>query len=464
MIGRGYPTGIDSVSAGLRRREFSSVAHISAVLHACQTAQPSLGAFTEILSEEALALARDRDRALGAGEKLGPLHGVPIGVKDIFDWPGRRCTYGSALRQARRPARAAPVLGRLLAAGAIPVGFLNMSEFAMGPTGHNRTYGDCRNPKDVSRIPGGSSSGSGAAMAAGLISAALGSDTGGSSRIPASCCGIAGMKPTQSRIDRRGMLPLSPSLDCVGLLAERASDCMTLYRCCNTGLTKARPRRHSPGPRLAVALPMLRSAERDVERAFSAAMDLLEGAGAHLVDVVPPPFELLDQLADKIQRPEALSVHCHRLQRHADLFTPAVRARIERGFSVPPAERRHALRKRGSLQRGFVANLGSCEALLLPTLPICVPTLRETDEAAGRTELAPLLALWTRWTNYLDLPAISISCGSDGNGMPVGLQLVGPPGTDLPLLELATWIESISGWPPAAARIPSSRRAAPCSI
>ena len=215
-------------AAAIAERRVRAEALVEASLDRIERLQPTLNCFIRIAAEAARAKARAADMSVNAGHALGPLHGVPLAHKDMFYRAGEVCTCGSKIRAGFVPDHTASVLARLDAAGAIELGRLNMAEFALGPTGHNDHFGRCRNPWNPDHISGGSSSGSGAAVAAGLVFGALGSDTGGSVRLPAAMCGVVGIKPTQGRVSRYGAMPLSHSLDCIGILARTVGDCARL--------------------------------------------------------------------------------------------------------------------------------------------------------------------------------------------------------------------------------------------
>ena len=215
-------------AAAIAQGKLSAEALVDACLDRAERLQPVLNCFISVTAERARKFAREADTAVKAGRALGPLHGVPLAHKDMFYRAGEVCTCGSKIRRDFVPDHTATVLARLDAAGAIEIGHLNMAEFAMGPTGHNEHYGRCRNPWNPGHITGGSSSGSGAAIAAALAFGALGSDTGGSVRLPAAGCGVVGIKPTLGRVSRYGTMPLSHSLDCIGVLARSVGDCARL--------------------------------------------------------------------------------------------------------------------------------------------------------------------------------------------------------------------------------------------
>jgi aspartyl-tRNA(Asn)/glutamyl-tRNA(Gln) amidotransferase subunit A len=306
-------------------------------------AQPLLNAFVRIDKEMALAAAADSDARLARGAATGPLHGVPVAYKDMFDRTGQRCSFGSAIAQERTPDRDAAAVALVEQAGAVPLGALNMAEFALGPTGHNQRFGPCHNPWNLACISGGSSSGLAAAVAADLICGGLGSDTGGSVRIPASCCGVVGLKPTQGTIDARGAMPLAPSLDCIGPIAASAQDCAILHRVlAGRSFDLAAPAKATIAyPSLAIA----RLAHPDVAGAVDAAVGVL-GRSAAIIERPLPDLERLHELADVIQVSESAAVHFEGLRRHRDGYGQHIRRRIETGLEMPAVAYAQALLQR----------------------------------------------------------------------------------------------------------------------
>jgi aspartyl-tRNA(Asn)/glutamyl-tRNA(Gln) amidotransferase subunit A len=344
-----------------------------------------------------------------------------------------------------------------------------MAEFAFGPTGHNAHLGHCRNPWDPERITGGSSSGSGAAVAARLAFGALGSDTGGSIRTPAHFCGLAGLKPTWGRVSRAGAMPLSPSMDTVGPLARTAEDAALLVRAI-AGPDPADPTAvDRPPPEVAAAaggslaglsigLPMtgFEETEPEVMAAVEAMARTLEGMGARLVRVPLPDMEAIAMLANTVIGAEAAAFHANWLAERPDEYTPQVRTRLSIGLAIPAAEYINALRARPSALEGFLATaLDGVDALACPVAAMPAPRIDETDVGGG-AKMAALLGLVTRYTrpfNYLGLPALALPAGFSAAGLPIGVQLVGRPFSEGLLLGLGIAYERAARWhervPPA---------------
>ncbi|WP_448950922.1 amidase [Labrys neptuniae] len=418
-----------------------------------------LHAFTAIEEETALSAAIASQQRHDAGQSRGPIDGMIVANKDLFDRDSHCCSFGSRIRQSRPALHSAEVIKRLDDAGAVTIGALTMAEFALGPTGHNSAFGHCRNPWDLARVSGGSSSGAASAVAAGIVTGALGSDTGGSIRIPASCCGVVGLKPSQGRVSAAGVMPLSRSLDCVGPLARRVADCAVLFDAITT-TDPADPDRIAvlstnagdisgaftiAYPRQAIA----QGADAGVAQAVAEAAAVFADLGGRVLERPLPDIGRLHALADVVQRSEAASVHATMLGAQRQAYTRHIVRRIEGGLFVAAPAYVGALDQRFSHLRHFVeTTLQGADALLIPTVGIPVPLIDETDEE----KLGPLpdligsMTRWTRWLNYLGVPALSLPCGQDANGMPIGMQLVGRPGAEFRLLSLALRFERTTPW------------------
>jgi aspartyl-tRNA(Asn)/glutamyl-tRNA(Gln) amidotransferase subunit A len=355
------------------------------------------------------------------------------------------------------------VLARLDAAGAIELGTLNMAEFALGPTGHNAHLGDCRNPWNPAHIACGSSSGSGAAVAARLAWGSFGSDTGGSVRLPASACGVLGLKPTNGRVSLAGMMPLSPSVDVPGIVARTARDVARLLEVV-AGHDRADPRSsRRPVPDyergLAHGIAGLRigvpqnyfpsEVAPDVGRAVQGALHVLQALGAQVVPIQVPSPEHLTELSRVLVYSEASAVHGAWLRTHAPDYSPQVRTRAATGFAIPAAAYQQAQQLRPRLLRQFVDTVFvACDVLYLPTLGIPVPTLAETDvgSAAAMWDRIAVLVRCTAPLNYLGLPALSVPCGCTDNGLPTSFQVVARPFAEALLLRVAHAYEGATDW------------------
>jgi aspartyl-tRNA(Asn)/glutamyl-tRNA(Gln) amidotransferase subunit A len=455
-------TLIDTATA-LARGALSSEELTRACLARAHRLNPTLNCFLRIEDEAALAAARRADAARAAGRPLGVLHGVPVAVKDMFYDPARETSSGSEIRRGFRSAATATALARLEAAGAVVLGALNMTEFALGPTGHNPFYGACRNPWNVAHIAGGSSSGSGAAVAARIVCGTLGSDTGGSIRLPAAANGILGLKPTYGRVPRTGVMPLSWSIDHVGPLARTAADLARLLGVLAgpdpgdpTASRRAVPAYEAllgagvAGLRLGVPRNFFfDDVAPEVQCVLEAALATLQAAGARRVAVTVPAAEHLAELGRTIVYTEAAALHGHWLRTRPQDYSPQVRARIATGVGIPAAAYAEALQLRTLLLRRFCDEVfGACDVLVTPALAIEVPTLAATDvggSASMWNTIARLLQCVAPF-NYLGVPALSLPVGFTASGLPAGLQLVGRPFAEATLLAVAAAYQRATRW------------------
>lgn len=416
-------------------------------------------AFVRLREMQAMLAAADVDRRGGAL----PLAGMPIAHKDMFARAGELSECGSRVRAGHVASETATVLARLDAAGAIDLGALHMAEFAMSPTGFNAQLGHGRNPWSQDHVSGGSSSGSGVAVAARLVAAALGSDTGGSVRLPAAICGVTGIKPTQHRVSVAGVMPLSPSLDCVGFLATTARDCARLLTvtagadendplCCREPAQDYAAGIEQPVHDLVVAVPAFGKNDPlsdEVLQLLNAASETLARAGAQVVRVPVPDLTELGLLANAVLGAEAASLHATGLASCPEVYGAQVRRRIERGLLYPATRYLDALRLRPvMLQQFLAAYLPQADALFLPVLPYAVPTIAATTRG---TELEIEqrfggMSYWTRAINYLGLPALALPMGFTGNGLPNGFQLVGRLNGEAALFRLGHQYQRLTDW------------------
>jgi aspartyl-tRNA(Asn)/glutamyl-tRNA(Gln) amidotransferase subunit A len=424
--------------------------------------QPKLASFIATDFDRALDAAGQADAARARGEILGPMHGVPVAHKDMYYRVGQVSTGGSKIRASFRPDHTATVLNRLDRSGAIEIGTLNMAEFATYPTGHNAHYGDCRNPWDTGRTPGGSSSGSGAAVAARLVWGSLGSDTGGSVRIPASFCGVCGLKPTNGRVSRHGMLPLSHSLDHVGPLASSVRDLARLLQVIAGADANDPTASELPVPDynagLALGVKGLRigvlrryffdGAAEEIAAAIDSTAETLRSLGAEIVEVDMVEAELCATYAYFTIFTEWSGVHLPWLKTRLAEYSPPARNRLLRGLAVPATRYHEALSQRGSLLRKVLAtSFARADVLLTPTTVVLPPTLEESDETrADCGALLGRIARNTRIFNYLGLPALNLPCGLSPDRLPIGAQLIGKPFGEARLLRVGHAFQQVTDW------------------
>ncbi len=402
--------------------------------------------FIRVDREGALAAARASDDLRARGVVASPLAGLPVAVKDLFDIAGQITSAGSRILADAPPAIAdAPAVARLRAAGAILIGRTNMTEFAYSGLGINPHYGTPGNPADRTRVPGGSSSGAGVAVADRMAVAALGSDTGGSVRIPSALCGVTGFKPTQERVSCAGAVPLSTTLDSIGPLAPSIACCATLDAILSGGVDEPLP----AAPELAslrFAVPrtlVLDELDDKVAAAFARALSRLSAAGARIAEIDVPPFAEQAALnaAGGFSAPEALDWHRALMARDPGAYDPRVLDRIERGRSVSAADYVGLLRARARLIAALADLTRPYDALLFPTVAIVAPTFAAVAEDAGFHRLNRLVLRNPSLVNFLDRCAASLPIAAPGE-LPVGLMLMGEHGADRQLLAVASRVEA----------------------
>jgi aspartyl-tRNA(Asn)/glutamyl-tRNA(Gln) amidotransferase subunit A len=409
--------------------------------------------FLKVRAEAARAAADYYDRLRAHGVTLSPWAGIPVSVKDLFDMAGDVTTAGSQLLRGQPPASEdCAAVARVRAAGFIPIGRTNMTEFAYSGLGLNPHYGTPLNPfeRQRGRAPGGSSSGAAISIAEEMSYGALGTDTGGSCRIPAAFCGIVGYKPTARRVPTSGIFPLSQSLDSVGPLAASVGCCATLDAVLAAESTVTLDAVGLRGRRFAVPTHYaLDSLESHVARSFERAIRELRDAGAEVEEI---PLAELDELPGINRKggfsgTEAYALHRERLESHGALYDPRVFVRILRGREQSAAEYLDLIRARADLQRRVDKRLAEFDAALLPTTPIIAPLLQDLESDEAYVRVNQLALQNTAVTNFLDRCAISVPCQEAGTA-PVGLMLMGSHGGDRHILEIAAAVEALlSGAP-----------------
>jgi aspartyl-tRNA(Asn)/glutamyl-tRNA(Gln) amidotransferase subunit A len=393
---------------------------------------PRLNAFITVLADEALSAARAADLEIAAGRCRGPLHGIPISLKDLIDLKGAPTTAASRLREGYVATSDAPLVARLREAGAVFVGKCNLHEFAFGTTSEDSGFGPVRNPFDPTRSPGGSSGGSAAGIAAGMSIGSVGTDTGGSIRIPSAACGTVGLKPTFGEIPCDGVVPLSWSLDHAGPIARSVTDAWFLFRVMrgdrNARLPGDDDQRAVRGLRAGILRPyFLDVLDDEVRGKFEAAVQRLVDAGATLMDVTVPHAADVATVYLHIQLPEASAYHATALEARPEAYTAPVRLRLEMGRYVMAEDYVRADRGRAVLREEVDRAVSACDVLVLPTLPIPAPTIGQVSVTIGSSRW-PVRAMMLRLTQLFNLtghPAISIPCGRTSSGLPCGLQVVG---------------------------------------
>jgi aspartyl-tRNA(Asn)/glutamyl-tRNA(Gln) amidotransferase subunit A len=409
---------------------------------------PTLNAFITVLGDDARAQAQALDRELAGGRDRGPLHGIPISLKDLIDLHGVPTTAASRVRQGHLAGSDAVVSARLRAAGAVFLGKTNLHEFAFGTTNEDSAFGPARHPLDPTRSPGGSSGGSAAAVLAGMGMASVGTDTGGSIRIPSAACGLVGLKPMRGEIPTEGVVPLSDTLDHVGPIARTVGDARLVYDALR-GVATA-PATHGRLDARGIRLGIPRDYFFDlldphVAVAFDAACNRLRDAGAALDEVSIPHARDIAPVYLHLVLAEAAAYHAHTLETRPDDYTPNVRIRLEMGRYVLAEDYVRAMQGREVLRREVGAALEGRHSLLLPSLAVPATTLGvETVSVGGGEE--PVRNITLRLTQLFNLtghPAITLPCQVAAPGLPVGAQLVGHPDATSGLLDVAEALEPL---------------------
>jgi aspartyl-tRNA(Asn)/glutamyl-tRNA(Gln) amidotransferase subunit A len=425
----GALSGLAHVAADLRSGRLTSERLVEDCLARIAELQPSLNAFVTVTADEALATARAADRRTAAGRPMGPLHGLPISLKDLIDQAGVPTTASSLVRRDHRATHDAPVTARLRQAGAVFVGKTNLHEFAFGTTSDDSGFGPARHPLDPSRSPGGSSGGSAISVVTGMALASIGTDTGGSIRIPAAACGIVGLKPEWGEIPAGGIVPLSRQLDHVGPMTRSVADAWLLYDVMRGAFHEGVPRGASiRGVRIGVPRGYLFDrVHEDVEARVLEAVERLGDAGAYVVDVEIPHIADTVHVYLALVLADAAEYHAPMLDSQPQDYTPNVRYRLEMGRYVMAEDYVRARRLRERLVRSVDHALAGVDVLAAPALAIPAPPIGATSVPIkdGSDVVRSAMLRNTQLFNLSRHPAMSLPCGTTRDGLPVGLQLVG---------------------------------------
>ena len=450
------------LSGLIRTREVSPVDVVEACLARIEETEPTLNSFITLMPEQARDAARRAEAEIGRGNYRGPLHGIPVGLKDLFNTAGVKTTSGTRIYDNFVPEEDCTVATKFSQAGAILLGKLNMHPFAFGPTGENGDYGHMHNPWNPERITGGSSGGSGSAAAAGQCTITMGSDTGGSVRIPAALCGIVGLKPTYGRVSRAGLTPLSWCLDHPGPMVRTVEDAALAMNV----IAGYDPRDHAtsdaPVPDYTTALTgdirglrigvvkeyFETEIDPEVAAATQQAIAMLGELGAEIVDVSLPLYEYAQPISNAILSAEATAAHRDVLLSDGDKMYPQVRERLEEGLFISAAEYLRAQQARQVFCQQVAGLLESVDLLAGPVEPVTAPKILERRIEIGGQALpaVPMLTKYTRVYNITGSPAISVPCGFGPDGLPVGLHLAGRNFDELTVLRAAYAYQQATNW------------------
>ena len=438
------PGSLVEAAGMVERREISPVDLTLACLARIDERNDELRAFISVMREQALEAARHAADDIARGHYKGPLHGIPVSVKDLVDVAGVPTTSGSNV-PPRHPVHDAPLVANLRRAGAVIIGKTNLHEFAFGTTSDETAFGAVRNPLDTSRSAGGSSGGAAVAIVTGMCFGSVGTDTGGSIRIPSAACGITGLKPTHGEISCEDVVPLSETLDHAGPLARNVADAALLFAAMKSGTAgSSNLPRASEGPLSLGVLGgyFLDKLDDDVRHLFDRARSALERR-YRVRDVEIPHAERIPDVYLHIVLPEASWYHAPLLEKHAASYSPGVRLRLEMGHYVLAEDYVRALHGRVALRRAVDRALEGLDALLLPAMPIAAPPLGASTVAVQGSK-EPVRGIMLRLTqpfNVTGHPAIVMPCGEGRDGLPRAIQLVGHRGCTERLLEAAAAVE-----------------------
>lgn len=408
---------------------------------------PTLNAFITVTADEALAAAREADRAIAGGRHRGPLHGIPVSLKDLVDQKGVRTSAGSLVRRDHVAAGDATVTRHLREAGAVLVGKTNLHEFAFGTTTEESGFGLARNPHDTTRSPGGSSGGSAIAIATGMSLGTVGTDTGGSIRIPSAACGVVGFKPQWGQVSASGVVPLSRQLDHVGPLALSVADAWIQYVSMRPANGEVNPALEAaPLKGLRLGMPeayLFDKLDADVEKSVRAAIDLLARAGAIVEPVSIPHAADIATVYLHLVFGDAAEYHARTILTRPQDYTAPVRGRIQQAGYILAEDYVRAVRGRAIIAGEIAQALAGVDALVAPALPIPAPPIGAATMPVkgGPDQVRALMLRCTQPFNLSGSPAFSLPCGKTPAGLPIGLQLVGHHGRGRALAQAALAVE-----------------------
>jgi aspartyl-tRNA(Asn)/glutamyl-tRNA(Gln) amidotransferase subunit A len=453
---------IENLSARIRRGEVSPVELTRDCLARIEKLNPKLNAWITVLADSALDEARRAEQEILRGDYRGPLHGIPIGLKDVLDTAGVRTTAASALFKDRIPTEDAEVVRRLRAAGAVILGKQNLHEFAYGGSSLISFYGEVRNPWDTARVAGGSSGGSAASVAAGMGLAAVGTDTAGSVRLPASYCGVVGLKPTYGRVSARGVVPLSWSFDHIGPITNSVYDAALMLQVLAGYDAGDRASVNAPVPDYVRGLDARKGGESlrglrvgvprayffeeldvEVAAAVEKAIQVFRELGAEIRDDV----RLKAPTDRTLSSAESWAYHEPFVARSPELYQPATLARIKSGEKIAADDAARAKKELSASREAIKTSFEGIDVLLTPTVPIAPPRIADLQKNPDTLRPAELMMLRnTRPFNVWGIPAISVPCGFTEDGMPIGLQLAAAPWREDVVLRAADKYERATAW------------------
>jgi aspartyl-tRNA(Asn)/glutamyl-tRNA(Gln) amidotransferase subunit A len=450
--------GIVDLATKLEKRELSPLELLEHYLSRIDQVNPKLNAFVAVSADDARRAAKAAGDEIRSGRYKGPLHGIPLGIKDIIDTSGIRTTYGSAIFRNNIPEKDATVVSRLKEAGAIILGKTNTHEFAFGVTMENLHYGTTRNPWATNRIPGGSSGGSAAAVAACMCCAAVGTDTGGSVRIPSAFCGVVGLKPTYGRVSTAGVFALAIGMDHVGLIARSVVDIALMLQTI-AGFDLADPRSlmtavpdfyenigdSVEGAKVAISPDLIpKVMDPQVESAYKKATSKIESLGGEILERSFKASDLIERVSTTLLLAEAAAQHAELLEKSSDRYGANVIDRFRAGQKIKANEYIRALREKEVIYREIEILFKDADFLLTPSVQILPPKIGEKKIMVGTQEMGiiPCCARFTRLANITGIPAIVLPFGYSADGLPLSIQLMTPRLYETGLLRFAHALET----------------------
>ena len=453
---------ISELSHYISTRQISPVEVLNEYIERIEKTDPQLNSFITKMFKHAARKAEDAERQILKGEYKGPLHGIPIGLKDLFWTKGTTTTSGSDINKEFVPTKNSTVADLLNIAGSYCIGKLHMTEFAFNGTSLNRHFGPALNPWNTNHMAGGSSSGAGVAVASGQVPLAIGTDTGGSVRVPASLCGITGLKPTFGLISRFGVTPLSWSMDHVGPLAKTAKDTAIALN----ALVQFDPKDPDSVPThvtdytkylergikvIRIGIPknfIWDLVDPEVKLAFDKAIKETESLGAVVKEIINPDLELINMAGSIVQTSEAATIHRSNVLNNGDSFDPIIRMRFETGLFITAESYIKAQQIRMDKKTELIKQFDDLDLIATPTTSIPAPRLDQEriDINNHDVHIREALLRITRIFSTIGLPAISIPCGLSNNKLPIGLQLVAKPFNEQMLLNVAHCFQMVTDW------------------
>lgn len=442
----------------IKKRKVSPVEVTQSILNKIKVINPKINAYITVLEKEAMEHARQAEREIIRGDYRGKLHGIPLAIKDNIDMEGIRTTYGSKIHEKNIPDQNATVITRLLKAGMIPIGKTNLHEYACGVTTSNPYYNQTRNPWNLDKIPGGSSGGSAAALASNITIASLGTDTTGSIRIPSACCGTVGLKPTYGRVSKKGVFPLSWTLDHVGPMTKTVEDAALMLKAMeeydqNNLFPQGKvfsdinvKNSNLNGYVIGISEEIYNEVDPSIKQGMMKTVKELKTLGAEIRNVTIPSLDQIQYATEVILCVEAATVHHQNLVNHQDDdFGSDVRIMLKFGEILTGVQYMQAQQLRKLISKELKKTFKSIDALLIPTIPVPAPDINQTYVQINgeKLDLTNTLVRFSSIASISGLPALAISSGFSPEGLPVGIELIGKPFDEQTIINIGRKLEKV---------------------